>query len=107
MVRFFRARKGAWSQVRAPNSGYDSAVADVDSDQESAFNLHTCRGSSSKEQTVSVGKTESGKKTKRKKKRMSIDGPPVLEPNAGGIDVGAREIYVSVRPERDEESVRI
>jgi len=56
---------------------------------------------------VSVGKMESGKKAKRKRKRKSIDGYPVLEPNAGGIDVGAREIYVSVAPDRDEESVRI
>lgn len=56
---------------------------------------------------MSVGKTDSGKKTKRKRKRMSIDGYPVLEPNAGGMDVGAREIYVSVPPDRDEESVRI
>lgn len=78
-----------------------------DSDQESALICTLGRGSSSKEQTVSVGKTDSGKKTKRKRKRMSIDGYPVLEPNAGGIDVGAREIYVSVPPDRDEESVRI
>jgi transposase len=31
---------------------------------------------------------------------------PVLSPNAAGIDIGATEIYVSVRPDRDPEPVR-
>ena len=30
----------------------------------------------------------------------------VLEPDAGGIDIGAEEIYVAVPPDRDEESTR-
>lgn len=34
-------------------------------------------------------------------------GRPVLEPNAAGVDVGAREMYVAVPPERDAEPVRI
>jgi transposase len=31
----------------------------------------------------------------------------VLEPNAAGIDIGAREVYVAVPPDRDEHPVRI
>jgi hypothetical protein len=30
----------------------------------------------------------------------------VFEPNAAGIDIGAREIYVAVPPDRDEHPVR-
>jgi transposase len=37
---------------------------------------------------------------------MAIENRPVLNPNAGGVDIGAREIYVSVPPDRDQESVR-
>jgi transposase len=32
---------------------------------------------------------------------------PILEPNAAGIDVGAREMYVAVPPDRDAEPVRV
>jgi transposase len=32
---------------------------------------------------------------------------PLLEPNAAGIDVGAREMYVAVPPDRDPEPVRV
>jgi transposase len=32
---------------------------------------------------------------------------PVLEPNAAAVDVGAREMYVAVPPERDPEPVRV
>jgi transposase len=32
---------------------------------------------------------------------------PLYEPNAAGIDIGAREIYVAVPPERDTEPVRV
>ncbi len=31
---------------------------------------------------------------------------PVFEPNAAGIDIGAREIFVAVPPERDADPVR-
>lgn len=31
---------------------------------------------------------------------------PVINPNAAGIDIGAREIYVAVPEERDSEAVR-
>ncbi len=32
--------------------------------------------------------------------------PPLLEPDAAGIDVGVTEIYVAVPPDRDPEPVR-
>jgi transposase len=38
---------------------------------------------------------------------MCLEDRPILEPNAAGIDIGAREIFVAVPPDRDEDSVRI
>jgi transposase len=38
---------------------------------------------------------------------MSFEQRPVLEPNAAGIDLGAREVYVAVAPERDSDPVRV
>ena len=48
-------------------------------------------------------------KTKRRKrnKGMCLEDRPVLEPNAAGIDVGAREMFVAVPPGRDGNPVRI
>jgi transposase len=37
---------------------------------------------------------------------MCLEDRPVLEPNAVGIDIGAREIFVAVPPGRDEHPVR-
>jgi transposase len=51
---------------------------------------------------------EQGRKqavAKRKQKRM--EERPVLEPNAAGIDVGARQMFVAVPPEKDADPVRI
>jgi transposase len=47
--------------------------------------------------------------SKRKRKNPGWCGErrPVLEPNAAGIDVGAREMYVAVPPDRDAEPVRV
>ena len=47
------------------------------------------------------------KKKTKTRKGMGVESRPVLEPNAGGIDVGAREVYVSIPPDRDSEPVRI
>jgi transposase len=47
--------------------------------------------------------------TKGKKKQKAVqisEDMPKINPNAGGIDVGASEIWVSVPPDRDEESVK-
>lgn len=50
---------------------------------------------------------EVGAKRGKKRKRQEVDNHPVLQAAAGGIDVGAREVYVAVPPDRDEESVRV
>src|SRR5260370_30729973 len=38
---------------------------------------------------------------------MCLEDRPILEPNAAGIDIGAREIFVAVPPDRDEHPVRV
>src|ERR1043166_3492732 len=48
-----------------------------------------------------------GRGRKRKQKGMCLEDRPVLEPNAAGIDIGAREIFVAVPPGRDEHPVRV
>ena len=45
-------------------------------------------------------------KKKRSRKGMCLDDRPMLEPNAAGIDIGAREIFVAVPPGRDPYPVR-
>jgi hypothetical protein len=53
-------------------------------------------------------KTAAGKsKQKRRRKGMTLDDRPLLEPNAAGIDIGAREIFVAVPADRDENPVRV
>jgi transposase len=53
-------------------------------------------------------KAETSKnKCGRKRKGMCLEDRPLLEPNAAGIDIGAREIFVAVPPDRDEEPVRV
>jgi transposase len=46
-------------------------------------------------------------KRRRGNKGMCLEDRPVLEPNAAGIDVGAREMFVAVPPGRDENPVRV
>src|SRR6204780_2957029 len=46
-------------------------------------------------------------KRRRRRKGMCLEDRPLLEPNAGGIDIGAREIFVAVPPDRDENPVRV
>ena len=48
-------------------------------------------------------KLDSGKK----RRGLCQQDRPVLEPNAAGIDVGAREMYVAIPPDRDPEPVRV
>jgi hypothetical protein len=47
------------------------------------------------------------KRRRRRNKEMCLEDRPVLEPNAAGIDVGAREMFVAVPPGRDENPVRL
>jgi transposase len=53
-------------------------------------------------------KTTGGQgKRGRKRKGVGLEERPILEPNAAGIDIGAREIFVAVPPDRDEHPVRV
>ncbi len=47
------------------------------------------------------------KARRRQQKGMCLGDRPVLEPNAGGVDVGAPEMFVAVPPGRDENPVRV
>ena len=38
---------------------------------------------------------------------MCLEDRPVLEQNAAGIDIGSREIFVAVPPDRDPNPVRV
>ena len=46
------------------------------------------------------------KQRKGKRKGMCLEDRPLSEPNAAGIDIGAREIFVAAPPDRDENPVR-
>jgi Transposase IS116/IS110/IS902 family./Transposase. len=74
--------------------------ADADSDQESAFfaDLAAARSSEGAKAVRAV-------KRKQRRKAMANDNHPV-NPNAAGVDIGAREIYVAVPSDRDQEPVR-
>ena len=53
-------------------------------------------------------KTTAGRgKRVGQRKGMCLEDRPILEPNAAGIDIGAREIFVAVPPDRDEHPVRV
>lgn len=47
------------------------------------------------------------KKQKGRRRGMSFEERPVLEPNAAGIDVGARQMFVAAPPQSDENPVRV
>jgi transposase len=55
------------------------------------------------EEKIKAGKSKRG----GKRKGMCLEDRPILEPNAAGIDIGAREIFVAVPPDRDEHPVRV
>jgi transposase len=60
-------------------------------------------------------RTGKGKQTRVQRRHQKRTHPrqapaqsmPMLEPNAAGIDVGAREMYVAIPPDRDTERVRV
>ena len=60
-----------------------------------------------------MNKTENENLQPRKSKRgrrnkgMCLEDRTVLEPNAAGSDVGAREMFVAVPPGRDDTPVRV
>jgi len=47
------------------------------------------------------------RRRRRRNKGMCLEDRPVLQPNAAGIDVGAREMFVAVPPGRDNMPVRV
>jgi transposase len=47
------------------------------------------------------------KRAARKKRGFCYEDRPVVEPNAAGVDVGAREMYAAIPPDRADETVRI
>jgi transposase len=44
---------------------------------------------------------------KQRNRKGMVEDRPILESSAAGIDVGAREMYVAVPPDRDEQPVRV
>ena len=53
------------------------------------------------------GNRQQRQKKHRRRKGMCLEDRPILEPHAAGIDIGAREIFVAVPPDRDPNPVRI
>jgi len=43
----------------------------------------------------------------RRRPELSAAARPLVEPHAAGIDVGARQMYVAIPPDHDEEPVRV
>jgi transposase len=56
---------------------------------------------------MSSSKATNKRRTRRNKKGFCHADRPVIEPNAAGIDVGAREMFVAIPPGRDAEAVRV
>jgi transposase len=52
-------------------------------------------------------RTKARQRGRKGRKGMCGEDRPILEPNAAGIDIGAREIFVAVPPDRDEHPVRV
>ena len=52
-------------------------------------------------------RTKARQRSRRGRKGMCGEDRPILEPNAAGIDIGAREIFVAVPPDRDEHPVGV
>lgn len=46
------------------------------------------------------------RKNRARKTRVQLDSLTLVNPNAAGVDIGAREHFVAVPPERCDESVR-
>src|ERR1700739_4893079 len=52
-------------------------------------------------------KARQRRRTDKANQRAGAADRPVPEPNAAGIDIGARELYVAVPPDRDENPIRV
>jgi hypothetical protein len=51
--------------------------------------------------------TKQSRRKKKRRKGMCLEDRPILENNAAGIDIGAREMFVAVPPDRDAHPVQI
>jgi len=61
----------------------------------------------SSEQSGTGPKVVGGKRSSQKKSSEQKDSEqPVFQPHAGGIDIGAREVYIAVPADRDPHPVR-
>jgi transposase len=60
-----------------------------------------------KKQGDNLQPSKAKSKRRWRNKGMCLEDRPVLEPNAAGIDVGAREMFVAVPPGRDQNPVRV
>src|SRR5512139_2105028 len=52
------------------------------------------------------GPKPAGSKRAKESKQAGDPAFPAFQPNAGGSDIGAREIYIAVPPDRDAHPVR-
>ena len=52
-------------------------------------------------------KTATDKSKRKRRKGRTLEDRPLLEPNAAGIDIGAREIFVAVPADREENPARV
>jgi transposase len=52
-------------------------------------------------------KAERERRKPRTRRQEAVENRPVQEPQAAGIDIGARQMYVAVPPDRDPHSVRV
>ena len=66
---------------------------------------HPAKPGAEEVQAARAGKAIQGKR--RRRKGLCLEDRPVLQANAAGIDIGAREIFVAVPPDRDENPVRV
>ena len=55
----------------------------------------------------SATQSQPSKKQQKRRKGMCEQDRPILEENAAGIDVGAREMFVTVAPDWDQHPVRV
>src|SRR3982750_4371267 len=98
-------------RFRAPSRGY--SLMQVDSDPKSTLLLRDLAvawsqkerrvmSENKKQEKVYQPKTVGPTGRRKRRKGMCLEDRPCLEPNAAGIDIGAREIFVAVPPDRDE-----
>jgi hypothetical protein len=56
----------------------------------------------SKKRIQNQPRAKARKGRRGRRKGMCLEDRPILEQNAAGIDIGSREIFVAVPPDRDQ-----